>query len=137
MPETPPSHCTPALHRQQVHTSSAAITTHKARERKKSKKNKCLTNVWGANERSRVVQGQCLVTRWDLDKVGLFRSLQPSDSEGQRIVMTAIRWENSLFFTILIGARSFISKTKEELFLFEESFYITFRVILMTFATMS
>ena len=43
----------------------------------------------------------CLVTRWDLDKVGLFRSLQPSDSEGQRIVMTAIRWKNlTLLFTI-------------------------------------
>ena len=32
-----------------------------------------------------------LATRWDLEKVGMFRSLQPSDSEGQRIVITAIR----------------------------------------------
>ena len=32
-----------------------------------------------------------LVTRWNSEKVGMFRSLQPSDSEGQRIVITAIR----------------------------------------------
>merc|ERR1711971_707397 len=49
-----------------------------------------------AEERARLVQGT-LASRWDVEKVGLFRSLQPSDSKGQRIVMTAISVHSEIF----------------------------------------
>ena len=73
---------------------------------------------------------QSFVLRWDLDKVGLFRSLQPSDSEGQRIVVTAIRCEN-LAVLYFLNTNEILYLNMEDSPLFKESFQTTFIAIFM------